>query len=225
MRATNRRRAFTLLEVLLVIVLLGVLFAITLPSFTSTIDYEQLNESALRMKAMIGMCRAQAMNESRRYRVIFEVDGTVRLERQLDPIYAPHVFMPVREMWAQTPPLLERVFVEAVLDLPDGPPPFDIQDELVEFEDIIEEPVLVSDLENALLVEFEPDGQCDSVQWVLRDIGGRGVKMTLEGRLGRVRIEEAETIAEDEVTRPELVEVENEYAGVTEAELLEEYLP
>ncbi|RMF73038.1 MAG: prepilin-type N-terminal cleavage/methylation domain-containing protein, partial [Planctomycetota bacterium] len=75
-----RHRALTLLEVLLVVALLGVLFAVTLPSFSSSVEHEQLNESAMRMKALVGMCRAQAMNESRRYRLIFEVDGSVRIE-------------------------------------------------------------------------------------------------------------------------------------------------
>jgi len=202
--------AFTLLEVVIVLLLLGLLAAFTWPEFGQARRSEELHESARRMKTLVQMCRARAMNESRRYRVTFRLDGTLKVTRQRDPILAPHEYFKFREPWASMAFLLEHVWIEAVLPLPEGPPPMLVEDELIEFEEFEEEPIAVTELEREFELNFEPDGTSDSARWVLRGEDGRGVEMTLDGRLGRVQIAPVERLLLDAVERPEALDYEDE---------------
>lgn len=207
----STRHAFTLLEVMLVVMLLALLAAVAWPEFSRASRSEELDESGRRIKSLVQMCRAQAMNETRRYRVTFRLDGTLKVTRQRDPLLAPHEFHKFREPWASGPFLLEHVWVEGVLPLPEGPPPLLVEDDLVEFdEEFDEEPTLVTELEREFELNFEPDGTSNSARWVLREEDGRGLQMTLDGRLGRVQIEMVERLDSDQVERPEALEEDDQ---------------
>jgi prepilin-type N-terminal cleavage/methylation domain-containing protein len=198
-------RAFTLLEVLLVIALLGFLASFLWPVFGDVGSSRQLDESVERMKSLVAMCRAQAMNESRCYRLTFRLDGSIKLTRQLDPFDAPHIYVRVRDDWAATPCLLEQVWVESVLPLAEGPPPLLVEDDYIEFfdeEDLELELIRVDELEEPFELDFLPDGSSASMRWVLRHEQGHGMQVTLDGRLGRMDFEPAERIVEEEVERP-----------------------
>ena len=217
------RDAFTLFEVLLVIVLLAMLAAFAWPQFSRAREAEELAESARRTKTLIQFCRARAMNESRRYRITFRPDGTLNVRRQRDPLYAPHEFHKFREPWASMPAVLERVWIEAVLPLPEGPPPIDVEDELVEFEEYEDEKLMpVADLEREIELNFEPDGTSSSIRWVLRDEDGRGLEMLLDGRLGRVTVEPVERKDVDHLERPEPLEENDDEMYDEDLEPLEE---
>jgi hypothetical protein len=202
------RSAFTLLEVLMIVALLALVAAITWPDFGQARRSEELDESARRMKTLVQMCRAQAMNEARRYRLTFREDGTIKVTRQRDPILAPHEYFRFRDPWAKVAFLLEHVWVEALLPLPEGPPPMELKDELLEFDEFEGEPIPVSELEHACELNFEPDGISNSLRWILRDSDGRGLEMTLDGRLGRVRVERVEKLG-DQPEQPEPLDDEN----------------
>jgi prepilin-type N-terminal cleavage/methylation domain-containing protein len=197
----NTRNAFTLLEVLMVVALLAVVAAIAWPDFGQARRSEELDESARRIRTAVQMCRARAMNECRRYRLAFREDGTLWLTRQRDPLLAPHEYFRFRDPWASVPLLLEHVWVESLLPLPEGPPPMELEDELLEFDQFDDEPIPITDFEREYLLNFEPDGVSNSLRWILRDQDGRGLEMTLDGRLGRVRVELAERLT-DEPERP-----------------------
>lgn len=66
-----RLRAFTLLEVMLVIILMGLLLAFIYPSFEPDRRHRALTESAERLRALIEMAHAQAMHDGVRYRISF----------------------------------------------------------------------------------------------------------------------------------------------------------
>ncbi len=204
---------FTLLELLLVIALIGVLVAFAWPDFSGTAQAEQLKESARRMETLIAMCRAEAMNEARRYRIEIRIDGSVRARRQLDPLLAPHIYVKASAPWSRTEPILESVWVEAVQVMPEGPPPIRIIDEQLDFPEMEIEPLPVEEFEEFeqdLWIEFDPDGSCNSLRWVLRDERGHGLLMTLDGRLGRVETEEWEYVLPEDLLRPEPLEEEEE---------------
>jgi prepilin-type N-terminal cleavage/methylation domain-containing protein len=200
------RNAFTLFEVLLVVALLTLLAAFTWPAFTQAGRAEELDESARRVKTLIQMCRAQGMNETRRYRLTFRLDGTLKLTRQRDPLLAPHEYHKFREPWANMAFLLPHVWVEAVLPLPEGPPPLLVEDEVFEFEEFEEELIPVAEWEREIEINFEPDGTSNSARWVLRDESGRGLEMTLDGRLGRVDLVPVEKKDPGSLERPEPLE-------------------
>lgn len=215
----GKQRALTLIEVLLVISLLGLLAAFAWPSFGSAARTEQLDESARRIKSLIAMCRAQAMNDALRYRITIRLDGSIKLRRQFDPIEGPHVFVPVRANWNRLAFLLQEVWVESVALLPDGPPPILIDDEIEQFEDMEDdfEPLPIEDYDQPIHILFEPDGTSDSLLWVLRDEMGHGFQMTLDGRIGRITVELVDPIPEDTVARPPEIDLEEELDEEREA--------
>jgi len=194
--------AFTLLELLLVLGLLAVLMAFAWPNLSGATRVERLRESAQRMQTLVAMCRAEAMNEGRTYRIVFRPDGSVRVRCQLDPLEAPHVFVPVTTGWARTEVLLEDVWVAAVQLLPDGPAPIRIVDEQLEFPEMELDLQPIEDFAEPPVIEFQPNGSCDSLRLLLRDAQGAGRLLTLDGRLGRVTIEEYESAAAEDVQRP-----------------------
>lgn len=207
---TPARPAFTLVEVLLVVLLIGLLAAVVWPDFGPFSRGRQLPESAERIKALVAMCRAQAMNEARTYRISIQADGRLRVTRQLDPLLAPQEYVRVRDSWTDAEFLMEDVWVEAVLPLPDGPPPILVEDDTIEFNEFVTEPVSVTELTQPLDLDFSPDGSCASARWILRDVRGHGLQMTLDGRLGRLEIVEVEPRAADDVEKPPLLPVDKE---------------
>lgn len=207
-------RAFTLLEILLVILIVVVVTAMVVPSFSDATGAEQLPESAYRLKALVAMCRAEAMNDARRIRIAFRQDGDVRVYAQEDPLLAPQSFLPVEKDWARGPHLLENAWIEAVQALPYGPAPVLVEDDVIEFTTIEEEPVPVTSLESPLHLEFEPDGSSGSARWIVRDAAGRGNLMTLDGRLGRVQVEHAAPVDRKSLVRPQPIEKEEEPKAV-----------
>jgi len=204
------RTAFTLMEVLLVIALLGVVAAYALPSFFSSAQREELDQSARRFKATFAMCRAEAMNEARTYRIELIPDGCVRVCRQVDPLYAPQYFNPVQSDWSATNILLEDVWVEAVQLLPDGPAPILIVDDNLEVADQEIELTAIGEFEAPICLDIAPDGSCPSLRCVLRDVDGRAVMLTLDGRLGRLTIDPAASIPAADVVRPEPYDLSDE---------------
>ena len=202
--------AFTLLELLLVMALLAMMLAFAWPNMSGTTHAEQLKESARRMETLVAMCRAEAMNEGRHYRIVFRADGSVRAKCQLAPLKAPHVYVPAYGGWTRTEVLLESVWVAAVQMLPDGPAPIMIVDERLQFPDMEINPTPLEEFEQSPAIEFQPDGACDSVRWVLRDDRGNGRLLTLDGRLGRVTVEEYASIRPEDVQRPKPLSAEAE---------------
>jgi len=220
--ATAQRRGgwgdpgFTLVEVLMVVVLLGVLAALTWPDFSAAARAEHLQQSAQRIRSLVAMCRAEAMNQTCRYRILIRPDGSLRVRRQADPIKAPHLYITPPEGWARTDLLLKDVWVSDIQVLPEGPPPIRIIDDKLEFPEMEINLVPVEELEEPVEIKFDPDGQCNSMRWVLRDGRGRGLLVTLDGRLGRVSSEAWEALPADQVRRPEPVAEEKEPEYVPE---------
>lgn len=201
--AVRPRCGFTLVEVLLVIVLVGVLAGVILSNLSGTASAENLRESAVRMEALVSMCRAQAMNESRMYRMQIRQDGTVQVRAQRDAILAPNEFVEVTEQWARLDFTLDTVWVDRVQRMPDGPAPVLIDDDVIEFTNLDTQPESVTEFDEPIQLDFSPDGSASSLRWILRDANGRGVQMTFDGRLGRIASEPAETLLPGDLQRPE----------------------
>jgi prepilin-type N-terminal cleavage/methylation domain-containing protein len=206
------RRAVTLLELLLAISILAMLAMFTWPSFYSTAEHERLDESVRRLRTLVAMCRAEAMSDMRCYRITFRLDGSMKLRQQLDPIAHPQVYIPVQKEWANLGFLLDGVWIESICLLPDGPPPVQVDDELKVFENMERdfEPVEIEKFQDPVEITFNPDGTSRSLRWIMRDDVGRGAQMTLDGRLGRVTIEDVESLKEGEAQRPPEINLEQE---------------
>ncbi len=211
-RAARRcGRAFTLLEMLLVIALLSAVVAFAWPSLGGAAQGERLLESGRRVRALVAMCRAEAMNQGVRYRLKIRRDGTLRVQRQAHPVRAPHLYAAPRADWvASHVALFEDVWVESVQLLPEGPPPIRIIDEKLEFPELEFELVPVEELDPPLALDFEPDGTSPSLRCILRDRDGFALLVTIDGRLGRVTVGDWPKISRDELRVPEPLDPEED---------------
>lgn len=117
-RKPKAARAYTLIEVVLVIGLLLLISAIALPNFYRQFEREQLPTSADQLRALIILTRANAAFDSKRYRIRFprkeEADalGTRQqpiIESEIDPMERPEEFFPVTANWAAGQTLLSQV--------------------------------------------------------------------------------------------------------------------
>lgn len=117
-RRQRHARAFTLIEVVLVIGLLLLISAITLPNFFSELKREELPTSANQLRALVTLARANAAFDAMRYRIRFPREGETDalggvhqpiVEREDDPIAHPEVFNPVTTSWAVGKTLLGEV--------------------------------------------------------------------------------------------------------------------
>jgi len=117
-RDQQHARAFTLIEVVLVIGLLLVISAITLPNFFSELKREELPTSAHQLRALVTLVRANAAFDAQRYRIRFPREGETDalggvhqpiVEREDDPIAYPEVFNPLSASWAVGKTLLGNV--------------------------------------------------------------------------------------------------------------------
>lgn len=101
-RGGRRLRAFTLIEILLVIGMLVMLAGLTWPVLETQISGAELPESASRLRDVLYMSRAEAMKENRRVRIRFEPNEQqpiIEIER--DPILEPNEWEPVNSAWAE----------------------------------------------------------------------------------------------------------------------------
>lgn len=212
-RRAGARVAFTLLEILIVIALLGVLAYIVLSNFDGSVSAEKLRESATRMEALVAMCRAQAMNEARTYRMQIRQDGTVRVLVQRDPITAPNEFTEVPAQWARLDFTMDTVWVDRVQQMPDGPAPVLIDDDVIEFTNLDTSPRPITEFEKPVQLDFAPDGSAPSLRWILRDVSGHGIQLTFDGRLGRIERADVETLLPDDVQQPAKLPPDEEAAN------------
>lgn len=113
-----RARAYTLLEVVLVVGLLMLIGAVALPSFYNQLAREELPTSADQLRSLVTLTRSHAAFDARRYRIRFprkdESDalGTRQqpiVEREDNPLENPEVFLPVKANWAIGKTLRGRV--------------------------------------------------------------------------------------------------------------------
>jgi len=121
-------RAFTLLEVTLVVGLLVAISAIAIPNFVRQIEREELPGSGRQLRSLLSLVRANASFEGKRYRVRFPKedekdalggDQQPLIEREDDPIRDPEVFHEVTAPWAVGKTLLGKVWcVETRLGRP-----------------------------------------------------------------------------------------------------------
>jgi len=105
------RRAFTILELILVVGLLLLIGAMALPPFFEQRKREELPTSASQLRSLVSLIRANAAFDGKRYRLRFPTaeeksknneldDRQPIVEREEDPIHDPEVFVRVTSPWA-----------------------------------------------------------------------------------------------------------------------------
>src|SRR5215470_9833519 len=125
---------FTLLEMILVISLLAILAAFAWPAMREKFQRSQLPESADQFKSLLGLTRAQAMLDSRRYRIRFAPNQRFPIvEYEKDPFTAVGKYEPVKADWTADERLLGETQVHEIrAGRPEYTLPFD--DEKADFD-------------------------------------------------------------------------------------------
>lgn len=213
------RRAFTLIEVLLVILLLGLLAAFLYPELEAEMRRRSLVESADRLRSLITMTHAQAMQDGRRYRIQFpgtadpldryaekEIDvpeTTLQPEilRQVDPLGNPDLFEGYDAPWGRYAVLQPGTRCVAVLG---GRPSFDISPHSP-----IAGPSITEGVASFVPLTLNIDGTCDWVTFVLTDLpydvvvepqhAPQILNVIVDGRTGQVWMQRALRVEEVEM--------------------------
>jgi len=118
-RKATGRRAFTLLEIILVMGILVAITAMVVPNFLREYEATQMPGSARQFRSLLTMVSSRAALDGKRYRIRFPMDneedlfgGTQQplVEREDDPFYEPEVFNLVTDSWAIGATLLGDVW-------------------------------------------------------------------------------------------------------------------
>jgi prepilin-type N-terminal cleavage/methylation domain-containing protein len=86
------RRAFTLVEIVLVMALIVLLAGISIINWKGMLQGRVLEEGASRMETALRMARAEAANQGKRLQIVFDADGRTFLNWEPDPLGSPGVF-------------------------------------------------------------------------------------------------------------------------------------
>lgn len=214
-----RRRAFTLIEVLVVIVLLALLAAFMFPDLQGDMRRRSLAESCDRLRSLINMTHARAMQDGMRYRIQFpgtpdpndpqaRKDMDVPLEtqqpemqRQADPLGNPDAYEGFDASWRPAQVLQPGTRCVAVLA---GKPNFDISPHSP-----IAGPQITEGITSMVPLVLNPDGTCDWVTFVITDlppetemneeVAPRILNVIVDGRTGQVWVQRALRVREVEL--------------------------
>ncbi len=179
---TYHARAYTLIEIMLVVGLLVALSAMAIPNFVRQIERERLPGSVRQLRSLLTLVRANAAFDGKRYRLRFPTederealddDRQPLIEREDDPIDEPDLFNRVTAPWAIGKTLLGKVWCAEVRL---GRPTIAVLQELRKFRSEIEKSMTeaLEDEEYELEAErpplyVEPDGSTDWVTFVLTE--------------------------------------------------------
>ncbi len=87
------KKSFTLIELLIVVMILGLLAGITFPSFSNSFANLQLNNSVRDISCLMKYAREKAIMQRKKYRLEFDIaEKRYWLSREEDPINAPNQF-------------------------------------------------------------------------------------------------------------------------------------
>jgi prepilin-type N-terminal cleavage/methylation domain-containing protein len=212
------RHAFTLLEVLLTILIIGMIVGFLFPDLEKLMFARKLTESSERLRSLIIMCRSRSMHEGVRYRLQFpgtpdpldrnaERDIDVPFEtlqpevfRQDRPLDFPDSFAKVEEDWTTQQFLSDGVrcvaaYVGVNFDETSGSP--------------IVGPTITEGKREFCSLTFNPDGTCDQVTFRLTDLSfdtdpakiemTRVLDLIVDGRTGQTWFQRALLVEEMEV--------------------------
>jgi prepilin-type N-terminal cleavage/methylation domain-containing protein len=185
-RNIAKARAFTLLELLLVIVIMCVLSAIVWPNMTGRRASETIKNKANQLAALLMFARSGSMSTGYQYRCVFELKGKKAvIEVESNPLEKPGEFEAVEGSWAKVDLGESGIACKLVQ--------FNKWDnELKEEEaNLLESNTQTQNDDDETLapILFYPDGTSDSARVLLGDEESNYITLSVNGMTGEVKIE------------------------------------
>ncbi len=185
LRATASRRAsgFTLIELMVVIVLIGIVSAMILPEMKGTYGNALLRSSARDLVNVFSIASSRAVSLNQLHVVrINETSGHYEIERQVQASGLRTEFAPLKDVAESAGNLNERITV-AIHDANES------ESEQAHAE---QEPKELTETSAAQTppgsITFYPDGTADPAEVLLRDPAGLGLRLRINPITARVQI-------------------------------------
>ena len=166
------KRAFTLVEIMVVVAVMGLLIGISIPAFRNIMKKAPLERGISDVESLCRQARAEAIVKQREMDMVFnEMEESVALTTAARVVNAPDPFTGLIIKTTEGATVIDRVVLEEV----------DLQ---------IVEPVLDMD---EIRIRFYPNGTSETLELRVEGDGG-GYRLTLDPVTGRTMV-----INEDEL--------------------------
>lgn len=159
----KENKAFTLLELLLVVIIMGVLVGLTIPNVKNSFTNIQLSDKCKDIIALIRYGQQQAILNHRNYRLNLKIDkGQYWLTIQKDPVLTPEIYQRLKTSIGKIHTLPRHTQIKEITP-------------------------------TANYITFYPSGDLDQVQIYLASDTGKTYCLSTTRMVGHVLVEEAKS--------------------------------
>jgi type II secretion system protein H len=178
--------AFTLIELMVVCVLIGILTAVILPEMTGSYQDALLRSTSRKLINAFDLAYSQAVSRNQTQRVRLDIGARRYLVERCIRGGGREQFVPAREVTGSEGELDSRISIKiqnlALDDTPSAGQRLSANSPMNDS----------GGLESAAAIAFYPDGTADGREVILRDRQGFGLALKINPITARVRITEAE---------------------------------
>ena len=178
----GRNNAFTLIELVVVLVLIGIMAAVIVPEMRGTFEGEVLRSTSRNLANALGLAYSQSVSLNQRHRLVIDTEKSrYRIERLSRSEEEGSGFVPLQNVSGAEGRLDERIRIEVHEPASNG-------EEEGRNNAMMAQPDAEPQPRNS--VTFMPDGRAQAAEIRLRDRTGFGLALRVNPITARVRVVE-----------------------------------